>query len=320
MFKSLAFISIYLKYPRCSSSVQTNAARTIWKPLLSKYQQRLYSGVSVDIRWVTYKNRKSYTSSILSFKSSYSTQGGDTEGKIPHSKDMKGEPQSASDAYDKTWDKENFKDTSEKADSDSSKIWKLKLRLLQYCASTDRGQNCNQRQKMAIEELASSLEARNPTPNPVEASLMDGLWYLSYVSEKFYAMNAVLAAIAVTPLASVGQVRQEISISSGELTNEFDLILFPNITGAVVTKARINPVDGERLQVFDETTTIRGKSFGDQFDLGNLKLDVPVDDLRRRLKGTSPETFLDTYYLDEDMRISRTQGGCLFVFTRFPEV
>eukprot|EP00871_Galdieria_phlegrea_P005909 jgi/Galph1/805/GphlegSOOS_G5562.1 len=200
------------------------------------------------------------------------------------------------------------------------KISKLKLRLLQYCASTDRGQNTTQKQKSAIEEIAMALEALNPTPNPVEASNIDGLWFLNYLSEKFYTTNALLAAAAATPLISVGQIKQEISIANGSLSNEIDLILFPNITCTLVTKGRITPLDGERLQVSAEKTTIKGGSIGEQFDLGSFQLNIPVEELVRRLRGATPETFLDTYYLDEDLRISRSKGGRLFIFSRFPEL
>ncbi|GJD09593.1 Plastid lipid-associated protein 2, chloroplastic [Galdieria sulphuraria] len=299
--KSFSFFSVYLQYSSCKSPLQKKVERTLWRSFLSTYQRRLFAvAPPVDVLRLSSQNRKPCSLGLWNLKSTYSTHGEGKEGNVPYSGDGKEEPQSSSDASYKGTDKESSNNGFSKAGS-------------------DRGQNASHKQRLAIEELASSLETLNPTPNPVEATQMDGWWYLSYVSEKFYATNALLAAASITPLVSVGQVRQQISIASGELTNEVDLILFPNITGTLVTKARINPLDGERLQVSNETTTIRGKSIGEQFDLGSLKLDIPVDELIRRLKGTSPESFLDTYYLDEDLRISRTQGGRLFVFTRFAE-
>ncbi|EME32170.1 uncharacterized protein Gasu_05840 [Galdieria sulphuraria] len=318
--KSFSFFSVYLQYSSCKSPLQKKVERTLWRSFLSTYQRRLFAvAPPVDVLRLSSQNRKPCSLGLWNLKSTYSTHGEGKEGNVPYSGDGKEEPQSSSDASYKGTDKESSNNGFSKAGSGKSETWKMKVRLLQYCSSTDRGQNASHKQRLAIEELASSLETLNPTPNPVEATQMDGWWYLSYVSEKFYATNALLAAASITPLVSVGQVRQQISIASGELTNEVDLILFPNITGTLVTKARINPLDGERLQVSNETTTIRGKSIGEQFDLGSLKLDIPVDELIRRLKGTSPESFLDTYYLDEDLRISRTQGGRLFVFTRFAE-
>ncbi|GJQ09344.1 hypothetical protein GpartN1_g1135.t1 [Galdieria partita] len=319
MLQSSSFFSFCLNYPSYQTTVYKKIAKILWRPLLSSYQRRLLSLAPVDVLRITPKNRKPCGSNLWICQSTYSTQGEGKEGKVPYSGDSEEQPRSSADASYKDTSKGNSNVNSSKNQSGNSELWKMKVRLLQYCSSTDRGQNSSHKQKLAIEELASSLEALNPTPNPVEATLMDGWWYLSYVSEKFYATNALLAAAAITPLVSVGQVRQQISIATGELCNEVDLILFPNITGTVVTKAKINPVDGERLQVSNESTIIRGKSIGEQFDLGSLKMDIPVDELIRRLKGTSPESFLDTYYLDEDLRISRTQGGRLFVFTRFVE-
>lgn len=311
LFRSLAFLSFYFKYPSCPSRLQVNGGKVLWKPLSSVHQRGFLSTTTVGLWRTTRRSRNQCNSGVLNFKSEYSTQGEGTEGKAPHTGSSKGESPSSSDASSESNYKENSKSSFSQTDSETTKIWKMKVRLLQLCSSTDRGQNSTHKQKLAIEEMASSLEALNPTPNPVEASIMDGLWYLSYVSEKFYATNALLAAAAVTPLVSVGQVRQEISIASGELTNEVDLILFPNITGTLVTKARITPVDGERLQVFSESTTIRGKSIGEQFDLGSLKLDIPIDELVRRLKGTSPESFLDTYYVSGYLKDSVCNHICV---------
>jgi hypothetical protein len=43
---------------------------------------------------------------------------------------------------------------------------------------------------------------------------------------------------------------------------------------------------------------------------------VPVERLYQRVKGTAPESFIETTYLDDNLRISRSKDRKLYVYTR----
>ncbi|KAJ8907234.1 hypothetical protein NDN08_003715 [Rhodosorus marinus] len=191
----------------------------------------------------------------------------------------------------------------------------LTTQLLEICAVTNRGQTASSEQKSIIEDIVASLEADNPNPAPVETDAIEGRWNLIYLSTPFYKANPLLASTA-SPFVEVGQVRQTISMETGELINEIDITAFPMLTGTVVTNGRLTPVGAERLEVALEKATIKGGSAFERFDLGALKLDIPVEEIYQRVRGTVPETFIDTYYLDDKIRISRGKGSNLFLFAK----
>uniref|UniRef100_A0A7S2ZQH8 Plastid lipid-associated protein/fibrillin conserved domain-containing protein n=1 Tax=Rhodosorus marinus TaxID=101924 RepID=A0A7S2ZQH8_9RHOD len=172
----------------------------------------------------------------------------------------------------------------------------LTTQLLEISAVTNRGQTASAEQKSLIEDIVASLEADNPNPAPVETDAIDGRWNLIYSSTPFYKVNPLLATTA-SPFLEVGQVRQTISMETSELINEIEITAFPMLTGAVVANGRITPVGAERLEFALEKVSIKGGSAFERFDLGALKLDIPVEEIYQRVRGTLPETFVDTYYV-----------------------
>lgn len=191
----------------------------------------------------------------------------------------------------------------------------LKTQLYELAATTDRGQRATPDQQSSMESVVTALEELNPTTSPVNTDLIDGKWSLIYSSSKFYKSSPFLLASA-TPLLQVGQIRQTIYVDAGEFTNEVEVVAFPAISAILSTKARITPVGAERLELTVEKTTIQGDKVAERLDLGGIKVDVPIEQVFQRLRNTSPETFLDTFYLDDRIRISRSKGGTLFIFTR----
>ncbi|OSX74232.1 hypothetical protein BU14_0300s0028 [Porphyra umbilicalis] len=200
-------------------------------------------------------------------------------------------------------------------DADASRT-EMKGKLLEIAAATDRGQLATSAQKEAVEDLVSMLEAANPTDSPVDTALIDGTWLLVYASKPLFKTTPLLLA-AATPLLVVGQVKQMLRVDSGELVNDVEVTAFPMITGTVSTTARVTPITGERLELVVEKTGVKGKSLAGKLDLGGLGGSLPVEQLYGKLKnGAVPETFLDTFYLDEKMRISRGKGGSIYVYTK----
>eukprot|EP00871_Galdieria_phlegrea_P002450 jgi/Galph1/3205/GphlegSOOS_G1852.1 len=198
---------------------------------------------------------------------------------------------------------------------DAAKRYNLKINLYQLCASTDRGQTSRPEQRSEVEDLAAQLEALNPNPNPLDGTKANGIWELIYSSVPFYKTSPFLLA-AATPFLRVGQWRQTISVVYGELVNEVDVEAFPGLMGTVVQFARVTPVGGERLEIAIEKTSLKGRSIADKLDLGGIHVDIPLGDILRRVQGSTSEIFLDTFYLDDELRISRTRGGRLLIFSR----
>lgn len=187
--------------------------------------------------------------------------------------------------------------------------------LLQFAAATSRGQVASESQMSAIDDIVMALEELNPNPQPVETDLLDGMWTLVYSSAKLFQSNPLLMA-AATPLLQLGQIRQKVAVDDGKLVNEVEVVAFPATSGTIKTTARITPVGGERLELTVETTNITGGKIFDRLDLGGISFDVPVEQIFSRIKNASPETYIDTYYLDDKLRISRSKQGKLYIYTR----
>jgi len=188
-------------------------------------------------------------------------------------------------------------------------------RVLEMAARTDRGQAATKSQKAKMEDWIAQLEGLNPTEMPVDTDKINGQWNLVYSSVPFYKGNPFLA-LSAAPNLAVGQIRQVIFVDGGELRGEVDLKLFPEITGTMLTTCKVTPVSPDRLEIVVEKVTFRGGSILDKVDLGGISVDVPVERIFQQLRGTVPETFIDTSYLDDQYRISRGKSGAIYVFGR----
>lgn len=191
----------------------------------------------------------------------------------------------------------------------------LIVEVLSLASATARGQFATGGQKSRVEDLVAKLEDLNPTEAPVETDDIDGQWVLLYSSNKIFSGNPLLS-FAAKPVLEAGQIRQTIRVDEGKLISEVEVTAFPEVTGVVKTTARVTPVGGERLEVGIEKTTVSGGSVAGRFDLGGLSFDIPVEDIYQRLRGSTPDLYLDTTYLDEYIRISRSKNGKLFIFSR----
>lgn len=200
-------------------------------------------------------------------------------------------------------------------EDEASKRNDLTTRLLYLSAVTSRGQTASESQRSTIDDIVMALEELNPTPNPVETDIIDGVWTLVYSSVRLFETNPLLMA-AATPLLELGQIRQRISMDDAKLVTEADVVAFPVTSGTVKTTCRVTPVGGERLELTVETTTVVGGKIANRLDLGGISFDVPMERILNRIKNVTPETYFDTYYLDEKLRISRSKKGTLYIYTR----
>ncbi|CAN0153756.1 unnamed protein product [Ascophyllum nodosum] len=213
----------------------------------------------------------------------------------------------------------------------------MKREILSIAASSNRGQVATQEEKDSAMDLVYHLEALNPTPDATNVNRIGGVWELVYSDvqpfrvspffmafgelfgeEKGRADTAFALHRAATANSEIGRVRQ--IISEATLISEVDLKVgfvpgLPlELKGTVVTKARLSRISADSFNVAVESTSVKNNNLLTFLDNAS----VPVERIYSSLRGGVPESKLSTFYLDEDMRISRTSDEHVFVFVRAP--
>ena len=183
-----------------------------------------------------------------------------------------------------------------------------KTQLLTAILGLDRGLAADANAKRRVQKLACALEAANPTARPLRSPLMNGEWELQYTTAKAAVGGG--GVLGAKPIA--GGVRQRVDMYSMKLINETEYSIF----GQAVTNRAIADVDAQ-------SDTRIALDFTD-FELGPLKLSAPPKTPARlaiewELQATGrggKGAWLETTYLDYDVRISRNDLGDLFVLTK----
>ncbi|CAN0283733.1 unnamed protein product [Ectocarpus sp. 6 AP-2014] len=214
----------------------------------------------------------------------------------------------------------------------------MKREVLSIAATSNRGQVATQEEKDAAMDLIFQLESLNPTPDATNVNTIGGAWELVYTDTQPFRCSPFFMALgevfgedkgqaetlfslhrAATSNGEIGRVRQ--TISESMLVSEIDLKvgLLPGLPmalkGTVVTKARLNPVSSDSFTVAVESTSVTNNNILAFLDDA---VEVPVERVYSTLRGSVPEAKLSTYYLDDDMRISRMSDDHVFVFVRAP--
>ncbi|MBD2741849.1 PAP/fibrillin family protein [Coleofasciculus sp. FACHB-1120] len=190
-----------------------------------------------------------------------------------------------------------------------------KAALLEAIASQNRGLLATETDKIAILSAVARLEDLNPTPRPVEATdLLDGNWRLLYTTSRG------LLTIDQLPLFKLGQIYQCIRAKDAKVYNIAEVYGLPYLEGFVSVAARFEPVSERRVLVKFERS-ISGlqrlinyqspSEFIRQIENGQRfpALDFGID-------SSNQKGWLDTTYLDEDLRIGRGNEGSVFVLTK----
>lgn len=199
--------------------------------------------------------------------------------------------------------------------NDETERAKLTTKLLRLCAITNRGQFANDNQRETIDTLASSLEALSPTMEAVNSVGFEGVWTLAYISAPLFKTQPLLMAGA-TPLLEINNVRSRIELGIGRVTTDVEVVAFPQITATVRTTSTATPVGSDRIELVVDKSTIIGDKLGGQVDLGGLSVDIPIAKIYERIRGATPESYFDTYYLDDEVRISRSKSGTLYIYVK----
>ena len=159
------------------------------------------------------------------------------------------------------------------------------------------------------------LEDTNPTQKPLEAKdLLNGDWRLLYTTSKG------ILGLDRFPLFKMGQIYQCIRVSEAKVYNIAEIIGLPMLEGLVSVAASFDPVSDRRVNVVFERSIVGLQRFLSyrtpakliqQIESGKkfLPMDFKID--RGDQKG-----WLETTYLDEDMRIGRGNEGNVFVLTK----
>ena len=224
----------------------------------------------------------------------------------------------------------------------------LKEIILDEVEDTKRGTVMTAEKRADIAELIVQLEAYNPEPSTSMAGeLLAGKWKLVYTSNS--ELYPLLLADEL-PFVTIGDITQTISADSMEVTNRL-AVEVPFLKFGVRAGAALQLRSAKTLDVKFNKTTIETPSVVPSFDLPDA-IDVlgqSVDlsplaplagQLQDALKGTARRvnkdlgrlddleipvdwgekgpgaTWLLTTYLDDELRISRGDGGGVFILKK----
>ncbi|GMI71769.1 FIBRILLIN2 [Hibiscus trionum] len=220
------------------------------------------------------------------------------------------------------------------------RIADLKRCLVYSVYGTELGFRASQEVRAEVLELVNQLEAVNPTRAPVEATqLLDGNWILLYTA--FSELLPLLAA-GSTPLLKVKSISQTIDTANQSIVNSTtlsgpfaDFSFSASATFEVRSPSRIQVEFNEGIvQPPEVKPTVDLPAdvdiFGQRISLLPVQqslnpLQELVANISRTISGQPPlkipipgnrsSSWLLITYLDEDLRISRGDGG-LFVLAR----
>jgi hypothetical protein len=226
----------------------------------------------------------------------------------------------------------------------------LKAVLRDTLWGTERGLDASSDTRAEVNELLSRLEGRNPTPLPNEAlDKLNGTWRLAYTSN---SELVALLALGRLPLLGVGDITQVVDGGARTVENRVALTAPFSRTQVAATasfevrSAKLLSVEFREGRVAtpellaDVALPAELEILGQRVDLAPLQaalepLDGPlralvaqigaalagVPDLRFPIPAAASKpgaaaTWLLNTYLDADLRISRGDGGSVFVMVK----
>jgi len=216
----------------------------------------------------------------------------------------------------------------------------LKRELLLLASVTNRGLFANKDEAGLVLDLVSQLEALNPTADP--ADHCEGEWDLCYSSTQLFRSSPFFQAIRewlgddnkqiaengfelhdrATSGSRIGRVKQ--ILSPNQLVNELDLEVgvLPGlpfkVKGTVITTASMRIVSDKKMELTLEGTKVKGSNVPllNQILEDNMQMEVPMGDVYKQILGDVPIVAIQTFYVDESMRITRDVDENIFVYTR----
>ena len=183
----------------------------------------------------------------------------------------------------------------------------LKAALLLALADTERGLRADKERVKKIEQLARALEAKNPTRSPLKSPLMNGRWALQYTT----ALD-VLGKGKPGFMRPKGAIFQTVDIFTLQVKNEESFEPLPFIKFTNASTSDLNAQTDSRASVRPKDYRVAG-----------FKVDAPPSspgrvarDLEMEATGAGSLAWMDTTFVDGEVRISRSQSGDLFILVR----
>ncbi|XP_075503025.1 light-induced protein, chloroplastic-like [Primulina tabacum] len=230
----------------------------------------------------------------------------------------------------------------EASSKEPAEIEVLKKQLVDSFYGTNRGLSASSETRAEIVELITQLESKNPTPAPTEAlNKLNGKWILAYTS--YRGLFPLLSTGVPLSLAKVEEISQ--TIDSVNFTVQNSVIFSgPLATTSITTNAKFEVRSPKRVQIKFEEGIIGTPQLTDSIELPEnveflgQKIDLSpfrglitsVQDtassvartissrppLKFPIPRTKDESWLLTTYLDSELRISRGDGGDIFVLVK----
>ncbi|XP_020221699.1 plastid-lipid-associated protein, chloroplastic [Cajanus cajan] len=217
----------------------------------------------------------------------------------------------------------------------------LKKALVDSFYGTDRGLKAKSETRAEIVELITELEAKNPTAAPTDAlTLLNGKWILAYTS--FTGLFPLLSW-GTLPLVKVAEISQSIDSENFTVQNSV-LFAGPLATTSISANAKFEVRSPRRVQIKFEEGVIGTPQLTDSLEIPEdveflgQKIDLTpfkgiitsVQDTASSVAKTissqppwkipiyssNAQSWLLTTYLDEELRISRGDGGNVFVLVK----
>lgn len=190
-----------------------------------------------------------------------------------------------------------------------------KANLLNAIAPVNRGLKMTENQRKAIFSAVAYLEELNPTPEPTQTpELLDGNWLLLFTTSQ------ELLGIDRFPLYRLGNIYQCLRVAEGKIFNVAEIKGLPLLSGLVSVCANFVVVNEKRVKVNFERLVA-----GSQTLVGYQDVNSFIDTLRSpqkllaidlQIKREDQKGWLETTYLDQDLRIGRGNEGNLFVLRK----
>ncbi|XP_028794705.1 plastid-lipid-associated protein, chloroplastic-like [Neltuma alba] len=225
--------------------------------------------------------------------------------------------------------------------AEESETDRLKKALVDSFYGTDRGLKATSETRAEIVELITQLEAKNPNPAPTEAlALLNGKWILAYTS---FAGLFPLLSRGTLSLVKVEEISQTIDSQNFTVQNSVKFA-GPLATTSVSTNAKFEVRSPQRVQIKFEEGIIgtpqltdslvipeNVEFLGQKIDLTPFKgilnsVEDAASNVARTISSRPPlkipisnsnaQSWLLTTYLDQELRISRGDGGSIFVLIK----
>jgi hypothetical protein len=190
-----------------------------------------------------------------------------------------------------------------------------KTDLIDLLKDKKLGLEASKREQQAIQTAIEVTEATNPTSQPCNSpTLLNGDWRLIYTT------SGSLLNLGRIPLSQLGNIYQCIRTDTSSVYNIAEVNSLPYLSSLVSVVAKFAPLSDRRVQV-NFVRSIAGlqkmldyRSPATWIDRLNSGSKLPAIDFP--INSPNTDSWLDTTYLDETMRISRGNQGSVFVLVK----